>query len=225
MRADQWLMLGVVGIGAYAVYRIARAEGSSQALPADKVPPPLNPVFAPAPPRPAPAPAPDVTNLPAMPGPIAAPPPGFALETGADPNKPERAIQLKNSFAYQGRYEEPLSAQLRNLFEAFQTFDLAGARAAGFPVFALANPGKNTRWFYGRYLGPTTGVPGGVASVIVERPNELKLLWIKPGQRGQVAVAGDPRIATFGWWPGPARVTPLYRPYSSQWSPLRGGAW
>lgn len=155
--ASTWLsadriLIGIVGvIGAYAAYRLTKAE-----------PRPLRPT-------------PEVQNvtLPLSPGPLGAP--TVALVDG-DP------VTLTNSRAYRGRLETLPSSSREEITEALQAlgFEPGTVRvymtpaeaAAVTPPFALQNPGQGTRWFYGRYLGPTREV---------RRPQGLVAMWITRG--------------------------------------------
>lgn len=137
LRAPEWIMLGVVGFGAYAVYRMAR---SPKPLPpsADDVP---------------------ILSLPLLPGAPLPPAPGTLLVPG-------ELNGLRSGDWFAGRVEGILERDLVELgFTGASTrpdapnapsakvaiYDLNEARRAGFPSWALANPGRGTRWFYGRW--------------------------------------------------------------------------
>lgn len=152
LRADQWLMLGVVGLGGYAVYRLTQTTSSP--------PPPDSPL-----------------NLPVEAGSPSAAPPGFPLL--GDP------VHLTNSRAYRGRIElgrgglpanmsreQIESALVRLGFDAIRVYEDMQQAAPTFPAFALHGAGRGTRWFYGRWLGPTTDTA---------RPAFLSLLWVARG--------------------------------------------
>jgi len=179
LRADQVLMLGVAALGGFALYKLLIAPKDQ--TPKGDVPQPL-------PQRPQ---TPNM-GLPNIPGPASLPA-GYAvipvqqLMPNAVPT-----IHLTNSRAYQGRIEtideqgrtqgmpfhpdasaEAIATGLTALgFDAVQVFMSPEAAAGVFPREALANPGRGTRWFYGRYTAPTMDTAS---------PEGLKLLWIVQG--------------------------------------------
>ena len=153
MRADKLLMLGVVGLGAYAVYRLSKTD--TQPRPDNELKP--TPI------------------VPPNKGPLL--PENFPLLVG-------NPIHLTNSRAYRGRLEttdqpapfspsssrEDIQRALEVLgFSNPQVFVTASEAAGNFPEFSLANSTPASRWFYGRWLGPTTDAP---------RPNAVNLIWV-----------------------------------------------
>ncbi|RPH58003.1 MAG: hypothetical protein EHM89_13155 [Acidobacteria bacterium] len=168
LRAEQWVMLGVVGLGLYAVYRFSKAD-SRQPTADSEAKQPSGPRM----------------DLPVTAGAIGMPPPGIPFITGPDPNRPTPVMHLTNSRAYRGRGEGLTEDDLVALgLDSVQLYTSPqAARAALTPEWALANAGQNTRWFYGRYLGPTTDV---------RRPAALQAAWIVAGP--------PPRVAGLGPW-------------------------
>lgn len=172
---DRLLILAVAGIGAYAIYRMSRSDAGRTHEGELKL-------------------------LPAAPGPVAPAPADVRLVTG-DP------MPFTNSRAYQGRLETtdsqggplPPSRSIEQLTPEAPREDLTKivesfgfepgtvrvwmtaeeAAANGTAPFALQNAGRGTRWFYGRYLGP---------SADVRRPKGLAALWIV---RGPAARTGE----------------------------------
>lgn len=186
-RADQLLMLGVVGLGAYALYRMTQATPGQ--TPANAGP------MGPTPQAPS---APTGSNLPerpGLPGPFGQEFPRVPVI--ALPNAVP-TIHLTNSRAYQGRIEtissagraqsmpfspiaeaEVIASGLRGLgFDAVQVFmtpeEAARPAPDGEPIFSAAtraNAGRGTRWFYGRYTGETrdAAAPEGLALLYIVR--------------------------------------------------------
>lgn len=179
LRADQLLMLGVVGLGAYALYRMTKAPSQ---LPASEV------VVPPEPTRPS---TPD-GSLPALPGTVPTLPATFPVVLGP-------GMHLINSRAYQGRIETALpngssfssdpatlEGQLRGLgFDAVRVWSNPIDAGPFNDARVLTAPGRGTRWFYGRYTGETTDA---------SRPTGLVLLYIVRGLgRPDAVVAGFAR--------------------------------
>lgn len=170
IRAEQILILGVAGLGIYALYRMSKSEKEIPSQ--DKI-----------------KPTPEITPtgvLPNIPGAIPQLPAGTATVQG-------NPIQLTNSRAYLGRIETinpqgnsftaPFSVNTskEELVDALTNFGFDAVRVYMTPQEAsraipqnpaLGSPGRGTRWFYGRWLGRT----GPVA-----RPDPLVLLWITKG--------------------------------------------
>lgn len=182
MRADQLLMLGVVGLGAYAVYRMVTTSASAGEKSSSSTSKPDVPILLPA--RP---------TEPAIPA-------GILV---AHPILGGRA-DFKNSRAYRMRIETVdtrgrIGAHIRptDSTEAIaETLALMGfdnaqafaspraASAAGFPAWSLAGAGQGTRWAYGRWTPPTTSlVP----------PSELSLVWVGDATERPDALSGYTR--------------------------------
>lgn len=173
LRADQVLMIGVGLLGAYAVYRMIQTPKALAA------PEPGRPVRVPSGPQPTPG------VLPERPSALPLPPVALPVISG-DP------IHLTNSRAYGGRLEtvgvdgsmrpspfsadssrDEIEAGLRGLgFDAVRVYMTPQEAVAAFQGYVLSSPGRGTRWFYGRYLGPTRDVA---------RPKALAVLWITSG--------------------------------------------
>lgn len=173
MRADQWLILGVAGLGAFALYRLASASNASRpSLPGDDREP-ITPRIP-------------TGSLPERPGPAPAPPGVVSAIAG-------NQLSLANSRAYRGRLEtidaagranpfpfspnatsDQLAATLESLgFDGARAFlTPEDATAGGFAPWAIANAGRGTRWFYGRWTQPAmqVGLPPGVVNVWVSQP-------------------------------------------------------
>lgn len=165
LRADQWMLLGIVALGGTAAYLLTRA--SNEASPRPPGEPPRDPQQIPT----------GTVTVPA------AFPPAVLL---GDP------MRLENSHAYRGRIELPtvfgqplpsradVEARLRALgFEAVRVFetpqeaDPALARpqagvARTYPSFSLSGATPHTRWFYGRWLQRDAALP---------RPADMVLIW------------------------------------------------
>lgn len=175
LRADQWLILGVGALGIYALYRMNKSDSS---IPSET-------------PIPNPRPSIPTDQLPDRPGQVTLPA-NIAVIQG-------NPLQLTNSRAYFGRIEtispqgipqipfapnlskEQIQDILLNLgFDAVKVYmnPTEASTAISVPE-ALSNPGRGTRWFYGRWLNP---------SMNVERPNGLSLLWITRGLNAQVGL-------------------------------------
>lgn len=160
LRADQLLMGAVVGLGAYAVYRLARASSGDQ----------QGPVEAPTPAGPhVPIPGED-SSLPMQPTVLVVPPPEMATLGGSRLDR-----DLRQGIWYRIRLEtygsnppfspdsprEALQAGLGTMGfgpgpDGVLVFVNADeARAAGYPEWALAGPGRGTRWATARWAKPT----------------------------------------------------------------------
>lgn len=153
LRADQWLILGVVGLGAYALYRLSKTSSVSdpQATPTGD---PMRP------------PQPGVL-LPETRGRIEAPA-SVAFVTG-NPNAPSSTMTLSNSRAYRGRGENLTDEDIA-FFDVRYVYNTPeAARAAEFPEWALTGASRNTRWFYGRYLGQ---------DATYARPAKIDAMWV-----------------------------------------------
>jgi hypothetical protein len=175
--AHELLMIGVAGLGVYALYRLATASSASSAPPPGPAPQPL------------PAPPDDVPILlPQRAGATPVPPAGTLVTLPKD---------LHPQFWYAGRVElfdtPALTLPPSWLAGALATSGFGGAnvrpdapeakllpwkvqiyaspteaRRGGIPTWAVTDAGVGTRWFYGRWTGdvPTTAVPSFV-----------KLMW------------------------------------------------
>ena len=174
LRAEQWAMVGVVGIGAVAAYLLTRARPRDleriEFAPQQRVPPS----------------SPLVQNI---------------LRPGA-PGQPDHAL-LRRGDSVLGRLELGGSERagddataLRNLqlagFSNVRLFSLADVVAdpslVPFPG-ALANASAISRWFFGTWSGN-----GTVAAGDVMMPREIVLLW-------PTTVSPPPRLA-FASQPG-----------------------
>lgn len=187
MRAEQWLMLGVVGAGLYAVYRMTHASSASNPQSSN-----TGPSVTPQIPK---TPLPDIPVVSHVPGPA-------ALPGGVKGVLSQGALALANSRAYRGRIEtidasgnptpapfspnattDQIAAVFAGLgFDNAQAFATpTAARNGGFPDWSLANPGTGTRWFYGRWTLPTKSVPA---------PPGVSLAWQDVGGVRPDAFAG-----------------------------------
>lgn len=179
MRADQLLILGVAGLGLYALYRMGKARDTSQELENGG--------------RTEPRPIPDIPTgaLPERPGIASLPSNVESLNSSP--------ITLTNSRAYFGRIETvspngefsvsfPPNASKADLINTISAFGFDGVRVYMTPQEAaqairvpeaLANAGRGTRFFYGRWTGPTASIA---------RPPEWALLWVTRGLQGQIGM-------------------------------------
>lgn len=178
LRADQWMMVGVVSIGALAAYLLTRSG-----------PRPLtSPVFGPAP---SPPPYPPASAVPTLQQNILRPGP---------PGQPSSAL-LRRGTNVLGRLElgdgdragdraGDEATAIRNLQIAgftnvslFTRNDIA-ANPSLVPLRdALSNPGPGSRWFFATWNGN-----GTVASGSIVMPREVTLLWY-------TSTAPPPRLA------------------------------
>ena len=187
LRAEQWLMLGVVGIGAYAIYRFSKTESTVTTTTGPQQAPPM-PIPGPAPNTP----LPPNPGLPDRPTPIMLPP-GNATIFGAGGPGQGNVMTLDNSRAYLGRGEDLTEADL-GFLDAVRIFPSAeAARASGypFPEWALAGASRFTRWFYGRYTFPDARY---------QKPVNLEAMWLTRG------TASVPRVGALY----PAYVVPRF---------------
>lgn len=147
MRAEQWLMLGVVGIGSYAVYRMIAND-----------PPP---------------PSPSVEHAPAAPGAI---PEGISVvKTPSDLKKNQWYKGRFEGMSGDAGAVAALLGTLG--FGGFDSGDAAiyptadSARAGGIPEWALSGAGAGTRWFYAPWYGPAqaTAFPSNTNVIYVAR--------------------------------------------------------
>jgi hypothetical protein len=175
MRVDKIIMLAVVGVGIYAVIRMAKTTaGAQQGLP-------------PGGSRPVPLSVPTGT-LPDLPGSVGTPPTGLAVDT----TPAGQPLHLQGGRWYHGRLEltpsasrEQVDMMLRQMgfgreaavmphaydVQVFTT-PLEASKSI-FHEFALQNPGKGTRWFLARW-------PLSIGEVSVPaptRPTSMVLLW------------------------------------------------
>lgn len=163
LRADQWLILGVAGLGAYALYRMSRTTHNVQSTVGPNGQPSGSQPSTPTPTQPS------GVLLPETRGRIEAPP-LIPFVTG-DPNAPGPSMQLSNSRAYRGRGEN-LTENDVSFFDVRYVYSTPeAARAAEFPEWSLTGASRNTRWFYGRYLG---------ADATYARPAKIDAMWITP---------------------------------------------
>jgi len=167
IRVDKLAMVVVGAFGLYALYRLTQTSTSSQ-------------LTTPKPGKPAPLPV-TTGPLPTVAGPIPAPPTSISMVEGGP-------LQLGQARWYHGRLEtmqqpapfsdnasrKQLVAALTGMgFNQVQVF-MTPTEAQGdiFQAFALANPGKGTRWFRVRWplqLENTLPFPA--------RPPQMVLLW------------------------------------------------
>lgn len=187
MRADQWLMLGVVGLGVYAVYRMTRAEASPlPASPGDSA-------------RPTPLPIPS-GPLPALPA-DSTPPSNLSVVTGP-------VLKLTPASWYHGRVETvSKNGQASSVFfPADNRADLVTALTSLgfgnvsvfmtpkeasndiFQPFAFEGAGQGTRWFRARW--PFADALGNLSSTSISRPDGLVTLWVAAPP---AVVSGRPR--------------------------------
>lgn len=179
MRVDKLIMLGVGALGLYAVYRIVTNPPSSALPPAGVAPHPQVPQVI------------NLLGLPELPGPIP-PPTGQDVKTGD-------VFDVENNRWYRGRIEtlpaggafasaltrEQIQAKLASLGFDHVLVDMDPNEAmVDIPVpFALANPGKGTRWFWARWSQPTTKL---------SRPQGMVLFWTSSPQKPVVSsIAGN----------------------------------
>jgi hypothetical protein len=162
MRPDKLLMLGVVGLGFYAAYRLLTSTTSTS------LPPP--------PDKPNPLPVP-TGALPLNAGPLPSPPANISTVDG-DP------LNLRGGQWYHGRLElspsatrEQVSGQLLTMGFKNLSVYVTPLEASQdiFQAFALANPGAGTRWFRARW--PLFDDIGNVRPK-PRRPNGLAILWV-----------------------------------------------
>lgn len=161
MRAEQWMLVGIVGIGAYAVWRLTQTTSADQ----PSAPPDQNPIIHPPVPFPTPVviPAGALSNLPGV---LPAPPANMVLETGP-------TLNLQPAAEYHGRLETisagghesapPFSstsaqADIENALKAMFGFNIVHVfmtpQAAAqdlFNAYSLSTPGRGTRWFRARF--------------------------------------------------------------------------
>lgn len=159
LRADQWLILGVAGLGVYALYRLSKTTHDVQTTGANGTTPDVQPT---------PPPQPGVL-LPETRGRIEAPP-LIPFVTG-DPNAPSPSMTLSNSRAYRGRGENLTEDDVAFFDVRYVYSTPEAARAAEFPEWSLTGASRNTRWFYGRYLGQ---------DATYARPAKIDAMWITP---------------------------------------------
>ena len=179
MRADQILMIGVAGLGAWAVYQLVRRPDPSRVGPSTNTSPTL-PIL--------------------LPIPVNTGPGRFTEVQGP-------TLALRNSRPYWARVETGSLAQ--SIFQPGDSADtfLAKVQSLGFepdtvrvfmnPMeaqalgqpFMLANATPNTRWFYGRWLRPTT---------TITRPRGLTHVW-----EGTIGLPLMPRVSgVYAWGRG-----------------------
>ena len=197
MRAEQWMMLGVVGIGAYAVYRMTKTTP-------DQAPTDQPPIVHP--PKPTPVVVPPGV-LPDLPGVLASPPTNMVLETGP-------TMSLQPAAEYHGRLETissaghesapPLSstssqADIENALKSMFGFNVVHVfmtpQAAAqdlFNAYSLSSPGRGTRWFRARFPFVADNPPNSHPS----RPTELVLFGKTAPLQSPPAVAGFYNPAT-----------------------------
>ena len=167
LRAEQWAMVGVVGIGAMAAYLLTRARPRDLER-IDAAPQPFPPV--------------PVAPLPVPPG-------GLQLQQNilraGVPGQPSRAL-LRQGTNVLGRLELGGSDRAADDATALRNLQLAGfsdvrlftrADIAANPALvpltnALANPTPRSRWFWGTWNGN-----GTIAAGDVMMPREVVLLW------------------------------------------------
>lgn len=163
-------MLGVAGVGLYALYRAVSNPPAQPATTNTNA----APLLPPGPPAPAP-PAPPNPGLPDRATPITAP--AGAIFGAGGPGQGD-VMTLDNSRAYRGRGEDVREEDL-GFLDAVRIFNTAAeARAAGFPEWALAGPSRVTRWFYGRFTYPDAQY---------RKPAKIEAMWLLPGQTTRLA--------------------------------------
>ena len=184
IRADQVLMIGVVGIGLLAAYWLTQTTTEPQ------VPVPLPPQLPQLPPAP-----------PLVPG----SPPVFPqnLATGA-------MITLRPGQWYRGRLElapTTTAADVRRFLE-LQGFDQtsvfssdAEAENAGILPAARQDPAPSSRWFYGRYAAKRLGDANLVD--VVPRPVAVTALYFAASPAAPRAFAAAGRPPGYAWLRAP----------------------
>lgn len=195
LRAEQWMMIGVVGIGAYAIWRLTRAKPDA----ANETP-----ILQPGGP---PGTVPAGVRVPNIIGQNTQP--GHALlrrgarvlgrlELGGA--TPAAAVQaLQNAGFTNVRLLSPVDVQ-------------ADPGLVPLPD-ALLTPGPQTRWFWATWDHPTA------ASANVVLPREVVLLWYTatndPGPR--------PMALTGHWAPVWGSFGPVFGPILAPVRPVTGG--
>ena len=157
MRADQWFILAIGGLGVYAVIKLVTNKTTADVKPEDV------PVYRPAPPAP--------------PGPT---PGGIFLQQNIiGQNAPPGSALLRAGQPYRGRLElaptstrEQTAATLQQLGFATITVYMNATEAQTADAIplrdALANPTAGSRWFQAVWQGPS-----GARAL----PREVILLW------------------------------------------------
>lgn len=133
MRTVNAIMLGVVALGTYAVYRMLGSQSNAF----------------------------DSTSLPDKAGPPGVPPPNSTVQTG-----PTLHVGLNRWYA--GRFEEPIPAFLDQGAWTVSEFGTPEEAAPHMPPWAMANPGKDTRWFVATWTA---------SKAVLTRPPGLVLFW------------------------------------------------
>lgn len=198
MRTDQWLILGVAGLGAYAVYRLVTTKSNQLPPGPDGTLRPVLPDYPILDP-----------SLPERPGAITLPAdavasfgPAYALD-----NQRWYGGRIESTIATQGPFSP--AASRSQIQQALTDLGFAGSavrpdapEAAGLPLtvqvymtpaeaqghvpdYAIANAGRGTRWFYARWAQPN--------ATITMTP--VAALWSSvPPQPMTVAGWGRPRF-------------------------------
>lgn len=201
MRVDKVLMFGVGALGLYAVYRLV-------SNPKEQPPEHVTPIFPQDQRRPDQVFVPAGT-LPDLPGVIPAAPTDIAMVT-LDQSP---TMRLTPGAWYHGRLETThQTRELRSIEPSSNAEEIQRAlNALGFgnifvfmtpqeaatdifQPFALANPGKGTRWFRARL--PAFHMDGNPVSPDVVKPPGLVLLWraaAPASTRATSSVAASPR--------------------------------
>lgn len=192
MRADQALMIGVVGLGIYALYRLRRSDAGT--TDDQQKPPPDG------------RPVPILTRSPGA-GQVPRTPEGFPMAALlTDPT----SLPLQNSRLYRGRLElqqDLTTDQVADMLTALG-FDNAQVYATPqeadpvlfqpmlgmtrtYPRFALEGAGPRTRWFRGRWTKTDQAVT---------RPAEMVLVWDDSRIQAQHVIDRIGRQAVYAPW-------------------------
>ena len=158
LRAEQWMVLGLGAIGAYAVYRLVTTRPT---------PPGEMPILVDRQPPPQP-----------MPTPPGQPPGPITLSQSIVETPGRLRVGLRHGGDFKGRIERPgstreqLQRELKDMawdnVQIYMTAAEAQASGAVELVDALANPTPGSRWFSGKWRGRNN---------IREVPTWIVLLW------------------------------------------------
>jgi hypothetical protein len=196
--ASQFMMLGVLGLGAYAAYRM------TQASPSGTSPAPSTPGALPPPAQP----GPDTNGMTFLGNPLHLKKgqyyagrlslpvaPSFAIPplTPAGPPTPLGAVPgLPDISPFtQGASEEVLGRALAAMgFGDVRVYmSVADLPSSGFPASTQVNPHAGTRWFRAMWNGPAT--------MDVPRPPAIEMMWVTSSpalvsSRQTTAISGLP---------------------------------